>query len=535
MADEKKTTQQEAGKGPAANGDLKQYKEKADRYKHAQQVQEVLQKSIAQYAQEGQQAQEVLADNCEFNPETGAIMVNNEARPELDPNSPQFDPVLYNDYAASINKRLTASIEQLETEVKAAAKDIMNTEAMQQLRATITEKLAPVLDNVAKTVSNVVNNDAYKGMLQGIADTMQYILDHNEELAARVREWEQIQPYLEEELKKPEYDGRTMEDLLNNEYKDENGDVLNDSLFEKAFAAARAAMLADTAKQLPRLTVSGKGTSNIEYPLDKINANIWTLLKDADKDGQLTFRFAAEKRGSKKQADIIYSINFNELENAGLNTVKRLTAFDKRVYIAASALYNGSSDFITVSQLYATMGNDSRPNARDIERIYTSLEKMRRLPITLDNTDENSKYGNMAKFVYNGVLLPWESIDAVVNGQKADGVIHLFREPPLVSFAKERKQVTTVSRKLLTSPISKTDANLQLDDYLIEHISHIKHSKGKLSNKLLYTTIYDKAGIKTKMQRSRAKDKIRQYLDHYKSCGFIKDYKEAADGVTIRY
>lgn len=531
MADEKNITTSEPGKGPAAdkpsNQDFREYSKKAKQYKQAQEVQEVLEKSIAQYAQEGQQAQEILSDNCEFNPETAAIIVNGIERPELDPSSPQFDPVLYNEYAKAINERLKASIEQLKTEVSAAAKDIMNTEAMQQLRQTMIEVLGPVLENVKNTISNLYNNEAYKNAMQGIADAVQYIVDHNEELQQRLNEWERLQPYLEAELQKPEYNGRTMDDLLNNEYKDENGDVLTDSLLEKAIAAAKAAMIAT---ELPALTVNGK-VNDIDYPLDKINANIWTLLKEADKTGQLTF--AVEKRGSKKQADIIYSIDFEALE--GVTITKKLTGYDKRVYIATGAVFNSGYDVMTVAQIYNAMGNTGRPNARDIKKINDSLTKMSAARIYLNNESEHKLYSKYERFIYDASLLPMERISAVVNGQTTDTAIHLFREPPLISFARGRKQITTVTRRLLESPISKTDANLLIDDYLIERIAFIKNSKGKISNKLLYATIYDKCDIKEKMQRSRAKEKIAKYLTHYKECKFIKDFRAEADGIIIYY
>lgn len=534
MADDKKTTNQtEPGKGPAADSiDYRQYRETAKQYKQTKATQEVLEKSIEQYAQEGQQAQEILpgiADNCIFNPETGAIIIDDVIKPELDPNSPLFDPVLYNSYAAAINERLKASLEQLGADIKESAANIMNTEAMQALAATLKEVVGPILENIRQTVANVVNDDAFKSAYKGIGDAVQYIVDHNEEFAQRLREWEQLQPYLEEELKKPEYGGRSLEDLLNNEYKDENGNVITDSLLEKAIAAARAAMLA---KALPVVTISNK-LQSVDYPLDKINANIWTLLKNADKTGQLTF--AAEKRGSKKAIDIIYSIDFAALEEeTGVTITKKLTAFDKRVYIAAGALFNNGFEVVTVAQIYSAMGNTGRPSTADIKKINDSLTKMRAAHIYLDNSGESSVY-KYDKFVYDASLLPMERISAVVNGQTVDSAIHLFREPPLISFARERKQITTISRHLLESPLSKTDANLTIDDYLLERISHIKNSKGKTSNKLLYSTIYEKCGIETKMQRSRAKEKISKYLAHYKECKFIKDYKEAADGITITY
>lgn len=534
MADDKNKQPAEQGNGTAANkenissvGDVF---ETAREYKRTKEAQEILEKSLQQDAQEDSQTYTIRIDTSKvsgYDAETGAIIINGEVDPKLDPNSPQFDPVLYKEYAAAANERLKASLEQMRSTLAEATQGMISSETMQSLVSTVQESLAPMLESIGEAVKGFLSSDIYKS----IGDTVRYIIDNNEAIKERLDEWEQLQPYLEEELKKPQYAGRTLDDLLANEYKDENGDILEDSLLEQAVEAAKAAMLA---KELPIITINSRGVNNVEYPLDKINANIWTLLKDADKNGQLAF--AAEKRGSSKTADIIYSINFEELEQeTGVTITKKLTAFDKRCYIAASALFNNGFEVLTVAQLYAAMGNSGRPSAADIKKINDSLTKMRAAHIYLNNESEHKLYPKYSKFVYDASLLPMERISAVVNGQTVDSAIHLFREPPLVSFARDRKQITTVSRQLLESPLSKTDANLQLDDYLIERISHIKKSKGKISNKLLYTTIYEKAGITSRNQKMRGKEKITKYLEHYKKCGFIKDFTEAADGVTITY
>lgn len=289
----------------------------------------------------------------------------------------------------------------------------------------------------------------------------------------------------------------------------------------------------ELAEDLPRITVIGKGAEKTSYPIDKLNAFAWSLLANADTSGQITI--AAEKHGSKKTADILYSINFDDLEASGLNVVKRITVFDKRVQTAANALFKTTGDLMTIAQIYASMGYEGRPGKSDIKRIYTSLEKMRLIPISIDNTSENKLYPNIEKFIYNGVMLPWESVDAIVNGQRAEGVIHLFRQPPLLSFAESRNQITTIPRALLASPVNKTEVHLLIDDYMITRISRLKRSNGKVSNKLLFSTIYAKAGVSTRVQKNRAKEAILKYLEHYKDCGFIKGYKPAADGVSILY
>ena len=472
-----------------------------------------------------------------------------EGRRVVDHSSPEPDTLIFDrvSHSKQLSRKVIQKLRGLDGNV--------TEEALASICKAIDETILPEMTETFNTLSAFFGNETFGELTH----SLQRITSLNDEIKERIAKLKRLRPYIEAELKKPEYQdkGITVDNIFSAEPIDLDGKDKNksssDKLKSEIIKAALVAMNADAEEERPikkngvkldlqafgqpaqSLTVTKRGAEKLEFPLDKINANIWNRLNEAYKSGQLTQTFAAEKRGSKKEANIIYSINFDELERAGLSTVKRLTAFDKRVYIASNAMYNTGTDYATVSQIYATMGNSGRPGAKDIEKVYESLEKMRRLPITIDSTSEHSVYKNMPKFVYNGMLLPWESVDAIVNGQRADGVIHFFREPPLMSFAKERRQITTVPRELLQSPISKTDANLQIDDYLIDRIARIKKSGGKSSNKLLYNTIYENCEIKTRMQRSRAKDKITKYLDYYKECGFIKDFKEAADGVIIRY
>lgn len=269
----------------------------------------------------------------------------------------------------------------------------------------------------------------------------------------------------------------------------------------------------------------------VDFPIDKINKDIWGLL-EYDTKGQLTFqRYNVAKKGSKEPVDILYSLDFTGLENVSIT--RKLEPYDKRVYLAVAARFNAGYDVMTIQQIYNDMGYTGRAGASDIRKINAALTKMRGAQLYIDNLAEHKTYEAYAHFKYDGALLPMERIQAIVNGQTAEAAIHLFREPPMVSFARERKQITTVDIRLLNTPLNKTNGNIALEDYLIEEIAKIK--KGSRSNKMLYKTIYENTSIKTVKQRQRAPEKIRQLLDYYQTCGYIKTFKEMKDGVSIEY
>lgn len=283
-----------------------------------------------------------------------------------------------------------------------------------------------------------------------------------------------------------------------------------------------------TPKEVPAVIV--KRLNDIDFPVDKINKDIWTLL-EYNPDGQITFaRYNVANKSSKEDIYINVSLDFNDLEFTHIT--RKLEPYDKRVYLAMATLFNHGYDVISVSQIYHTMGCTGTAGDNDKQKINDSITKLHGAHLFVDNQAEADTYSKL-HFKYDGSLLPMERKTAYFNGQLTEGAIHLFREPPMVSFARERKQITTVPIKLLETPLNKTNQNLALEDYLLEQIAHMK--RGSITNKMLYQTIYENTGIKDKKQKQRAPEKIKKILSYYQSCGHIKAFDMESDkkGVTI--
>lgn len=296
--------------------------------------------------------------------------------------------------------------------------------------------------------------------------------------------------------------------------------------------------------KLPKITAIKPVKAS--WPVDKINGSIWNLLElgiKPDTNGQLTFAMESKKdKRKKKELNLIYSINFSDLEGEGVKVSKRLTPTDKRVYIAIAALYNAGNEKVTLSQIHEAMGNTRRPSKNQIDRINESVYKMARAWITVNDAAENKAYSydidehrpdgkGWTGGRYEGPLLPIERGQIIINGQLALTAIHIFREPPMLTFARLKNQITAVELKLLQSPVSKTDGNLLIEDYLLTRIAKGKNSKR--SEKILLKTLYENTGITDKKQRQRARGKIEAYLKYYEEEGFITSYTMEADSVTV--
>lgn len=273
-------------------------------------------------------------------------------------------------------------------------------------------------------------------------------------------------------------------------------------------------------------SVLGHKVQKIDFPIDKVNSKVWKLLEQ-DTHGQIAI--AAEKRSSKKQLNILYSINFDALDKE-VSISRRLDPFDKRVYVAISALYKAGNVLISFSQIHFAMGYTTRPAKSDIERIRKSVYKMRRAIVYLDNAQEAAAY-KYDRVLIDGPLLPAFMKSGIINGKPVDEALGLICEPPLMAFARGRKQITTIERKLLETPVSKTDQNLLIEDYLLERIAHAK--TGRQPGKILFDTLYKEAKVNTQKQRQRAGAKLQAILDHYVKCGHISSYTMEADGIRI--
>jgi len=484
--------------------------------------------------------------------------------PKLDPNSPDFDPTAWK-AAVDAMGGVDAAGERLRESLRAsAAKGLRDYVAawqdqMQQMGDQISEyiqvpaemgrTISEAAQQALKGITDFINSPAYQSIKESMAAMAEYMAQNQErfkELAEAGRVIDDLIPYLEMELTEaqqhdPTLAGCTLEDVLDQIEIDgtiHDGPYLG--IIERAqqrkeeYEAAEGIItdLEQAAQELPRII--SHPADLLTYPLDKPNSRIWNLIAEAGTDGQIKLEIDTTGDGSRrkgKEAVIFYSLSFDALE-PGVRITKALTPFDKRVYIAAAALYNAGNHIVTATQIYKMMGNRGQPNASDVQKVNDSLDKMGAARVYIDSTEEVKVNKGYTAFKYDAPLLPFERVSAYINNTLAESAVHLFREPPLITFAKDRRQITSIPRRLLESPISKTDANLMIDDYLLERISHMR-TNAKLPRKILFSTLFDRCHITTGPQRSRAPGKVKRFLDHYQAEGFIKGYSLDKDGVTV--
>lgn len=475
------------------------------------------------------------------------IIVNANVDPELNPNSPQFNPERYREELSrldlsAIEARLTQAVKSIAAASEAATNELIASGAIHKALPDMVIKNLEEILQITKW-ADATAQAAQKVLLTQIKSTL-----FDKETAAKLTSFLEalkgteariaaIESALEKELpairEQPGLEDITLDDLKSFLTMDGDAvipeDIDGTPVPEPIRAALERAIEAARRAELPKAIA--KRADIVEYPLDKVNFEIWNLIKEPT-GRQLKMNLDMSRDGSKERIPAYYSIDFGELEKQGVKVSKKLLPFDKRVYIAISALYNAGNNVITLTQIHYAMGNTGRPAVSHLQKIQDSITKMTTARIFFDNIKESEAY-NYNRFKYDGALLPLERATAIVNGKLADSAIHIFREPPIMTFAKQRKQVTTITVRVLQSPISKTDANLMIDDYLIERISQARI--GRQPKKIKYDTLYEHAQITTPSQRTRAPEKIKKYLEHYKACGLISAYKMKEDGITVEF
>ena len=297
----------------------------------------------------------------------------------------------------------------------------------------------------------------------------------------------------------------------------------------------------ESTEQIPK--IERINITELSYPIDKINSNIWYGLTEdmRSEDGAFHFNTKGKQDKSEQEVSLTFNVDTTNLEqqlNLIIKDISELPTLSprvKRVMIAANALYNNTESHIfTITQLYHAMGYKGNPGPKDIEAIKEDLDYLQYTNITVNNIKEIAARYNVEEFGYEGPIMVSRRFPLKKNG-KTVIAIQMAWPPSLMEFAQGRKQTTLIPQEVFALPISNTEKNAQIHDYLLRRIIAIK--KGRLSNKILYTSVFRNCKIENKMDKSRTKTKINTILSDFVKNEFIISYSvsEKKDGVFIEY
>lgn len=274
------------------------------------------------------------------------------------------------------------------------------------------------------------------------------------------------------------------------------------------------------------------------YSLTKAQRGIFDDPELADEitlldNGQLEYTFAVSRADAKTQRAVILDI---------ADKVKGLTKFDKSVINAVFSIIEAGNTTFTSKQVAIQTTQNKVPNKNTVGAYTKSIDKMRTILHKVDVTEHyklnNGDADGLNKLEVEGYLLPVEAITITMNnGTKVKGY-GLIKHPVLLAYAKETKQIHTVSNEVLNVPVNKTEKVIIMRDYLIQQIGIIYNAHSKVSNNILISTVLDYAGFDLmgmdRRRRAEQINHIKNMIEYWNKIKYIEyGYKFNYKGKTL--
>lgn len=416
--------------------------------------------------------------------------------------------------------------------------------------------------------------------LQQYHQLIQKIADEAQKRADEARELEELTPYINKELEKPVYQGKSLEELAA-EAKDENGKQLPDSLYEKAISAAVAARKeAKAAEVIPVLQSAGKPTNYLTP-----NTKLSNELLGTGKSGEL-IGAGKQELTVFKNVPIYVMASINGMDDVKQTMGKNYSEYDDAVYSACLSLWdllnrNNLPKVITPGQIYRVMtnkSNDDKVQPQQEEAVAESFEKLRHIFVKGDITEHLKAINKKTPISYQGrpvdeydnIYIDGHLIEAkgcparvgrkVVNGWRIDGTPILLEYAQmvnqLVSIPIDLLDIKKISKKgeISTVSIPMTKPRIAVRNYLQRRILQLKHDSKQAADSLrkyetrkekhtdkampekaigdfyrihhtiLLQSVYDAAEIKAANTKTRTTEFVIECMDFWKAKGWISGY-----------
>lgn len=233
---------------------------------------------------------------------------------------------------------------------------------------------------------------------------------------------------------------------------------------------------------------------------------------------------------------------------------------DIKLCVATAAIMNekaekGLPPYMSPNEIYKNMTKSKgHTAAAQQKKILDMIKKQMFTRIRIDT--QNEQHLEHHSQSYTGAFLPCEIIEenTFINNSPTKALIHMFREPPLITFAKERGQFSTIDGDIITeSPLSLTDENAGIECYLIQRIAWMKRNK-KLKRSILIKTLLSECCkpvvSKKKAIQDAKKEKLLaqkkqwdreqrtlknalRFIEHLKAKKYIKSYNVENERIEI--
>ena len=241
-----------------------------------------------------------------------------------------------------------------------------------------------------------------------------------------------------------------------------------------------------------------------------------------------------EKKKHKRYGEVVtvYKISLAD----GYDNTDPLTEFDYAVLSVCISNFAEGNVHITPAIIYRGLtgkSNTARMQLDQCAAILNSLRKLMGTIIEIDETETNAAfhYGENRNPITCSSILPAYFVERTINGQDAT-VIYFDRESPLLTIARDRKQLVSYDVTLLDVPGQKnTTMNIMLKNHVMRRIMEIE-AHSQLAPTLTFPDIFEKCRIANASNDTKmnARKVIVTFLEHLQSKGVIKSFKVTKKG-----
>lgn len=223
-----------------------------------------------------------------------------------------------------------------------------------------------------------------------------------------------------------------------------------------------------------------------------------------------------------------------------------LSTYDKSIINGVTSLLESGNTVFSVPMLYHAMTGKQNPTVDDAlyEEIAGKLEKMRRMMLSIDLTEENeARYftdqngdrKEITDLQLEGYLLPLNKVSGMINGKKTE-LFQVIQHPPLYTYSKMKRQLASVKISLLGAPVNNNSTTIPLKTYLLQRIEMMKNQKNSIcQSSILYESIYQELGAleANKTKKMRIRSYTTTILDYFVEQTYIRSYDEYKKGRSI--
>ena len=225
-----------------------------------------------------------------------------------------------------------------------------------------------------------------------------------------------------------------------------------------------------------------------------------------------------------------------KISNAdGFDNTDPLNEFDYAVLSVCISYLADGTENITPAMIYRGMtgkvskGGKGKITVEQRDNVLNSITKLMGTVIDIDESETNRvlDYGKKRNPIICSAILPAYFDEKTVNGQDAT-VIYFDRESPLMTIARDRKQLLKYDVSLLDVPgVQNSWMNIMLKNYGMRRIAESKAHPKQMASTLTFHDTFEKCNLEnasndTKMNARKVMVKL---FEHLQAKGYIKSFE----------